>query len=146
MPPVIRESYIDLLSLSAKEDVAFTEARGKFLAEGPKVKGVLVNVDDFENLDWVNEVMQQYQEQDIPVIIAATQLNLSHDPLIAQSAGLVIKNAGIVAHGAQRARELGKGAIGGINTKSLKTGTEVLFDPKTRTIKTLYNEVIEEEN
>ena len=146
LPPVIRESYIDLLSLSTKDDVAFTENTGKFLAEGPKVKGVIVNPDEFEDLEQVNTVMQQYQDQDIPVIIAATQMNLSHDPLIAQSAGLVIKNAGIVAHGAQRARELGKGAIGGINTKILKTGTEVSFDPETRTIKKLYNEVIEQEN
>ncbi len=135
MPTVIRESDIDSLSLLTDDEGVFTEATGKFLAEGPRVTGVIVNPDEFEDLDQVNAVMRQYQEQDILVILAATQMNLSHDPLIAQSAGLVIKNAGLVAHGAQRARELGKGAIGGITTKILKTGTEVLFDPETRMIK-----------
>lgn len=139
MPPVIRESDIDIISLETENDRDFIEATGKFLAEGTKVTGVIVNPDEFEDLDQVNTVMQVYRAQDIPVILAATQMNLSHDPLIAQSAGLVIKNAGLVAHGAQRARELGKGAIGGINTKVLKTGTKVSFDPETRTVKKLDN-------
>jgi hypothetical protein len=135
MPSVIRESDIESLHLSQQDDASFTEAQGKFLAEGPQCTGVIVNVDEFESVQEVNGVMNAYQEKGIPIILAATQMNLSHDPLLGQATGLVIKNAGLVAHGAQRARELGKGAIGGINTKLLKTGMEVLFDPETRTIK-----------
>lgn len=134
MLSVIRESDIDSLSLVLKDNIAFTEATGRFLAEGPKIEGVIVNLDEFENLEQVNSVLQLYQKQNISVILAATQMNLSHDPLIAQAAGLIIKNAGLVAHGAQRARELGKGAIGGINTKILKTGTVIMFNPETSSI------------
>lgn len=64
-------------------------------------------------------------------------MNLSHDPFIAQAAGLVIENAGIVAHGAQRARELGKGAIGGIRSRQLKTGMRVFFDPINQIVRKL---------
>lgn len=138
MPPVIQESDIDILSLLENDNAAFIEAKGNFLAEGPAVTGVIVNSDDFKDFGQVNEIIQYYRQQGVPVILAATQINLSHDPLIGQAAGLVIKNAGLVAHGAQRARELGKGAIGGINTKSLLTGTKVSFDPETRTIKKIY--------
>ncbi len=134
MPPVIRESEIESLSLLEKDNVPFDSAVGKFLAEGQQVIGVIVNSDEFDDLSEVNLVMQEYRQKGILVILAATQMNLSHDPLIHQSAGLVIKNAGLVAHGAQRARELGKGAIGGINTKKLRTGTKVLFDPQTRSV------------
>ncbi len=135
MPAVIRESDIDNLGLATENDSDFTEATGKFLAEGSKVTGVIVNSDQFEDLEQVNAVMRGYKEQDMPIILAATQMNLSHDPLIAQSAGLVIKNAGIVAHGAQRARELGKGAIGGIDSRKLTTGMVVIFDPSNKSIK-----------
>ncbi len=134
MPPIIRETDIDSLGVLEEDTVEFTEAAGKFLAEGEKISGVVVNVDEFASLEQANEVMRNFKEQNIPVILAAVQMNLSHDPLIAQAAGLVIQNAGLVAHGAQRARELGKGAIGGIHTKMLKTGTEVVFDPETRTL------------
>lgn len=134
LPNVIRESDIDRISLVKDSDIEFTVAEGKFLAEGPTVQGVVLNVDEFENLSDVKELMRTYTEEGIPIILVGTQFNLTHDPLIAVAAGLVIQNAGIVAHGAQRARELGKGAIGGIQSKLLKTGTSVLFDPKTRSI------------
>ena len=143
LPPVIRESDIETLGFSEADDFDFTEVTGNFLAEGPTVVGVIVNIDEFEDLEQINTVIQRYEEQGILVILAATQLNLSHDPIISQSAGLVIKNAGIVAHGAQRARELGKGAIGGINTKNLKTGTEILFDPESRSLKKVDKKVDE---
>ena len=61
-------------------------------------------------------------------------MNLSHDPLIVQADGLVIENAGLVSHGAQRARELGRGAIGGIKVKHLKTGEYVSFDPSSKKV------------
>lgn len=135
LPHVIRESDIDSLSLRTESEEDFKEATGKFLASGEKVEGVIVNLDDFDGLDHANSTMKQYREQDVPIILVATQMNLSHDPFIAQAAGLVIENAGIVAHGAQRARELGKGAIGGIRSRQLKTGIKVFFDPATRTIR-----------
>lgn len=135
LPHVIRESDIEKLCSKAENISDFTEATGKFLAEGPQVEGTIVNLDEFESLDEASIVIGQYRERDIPIILVATQMNLSHDPFIARASGLVIENAGIVAHGAQRARELGKGAIGGIKSKQLKTGVKVLFDPMTRSIK-----------
>ena len=62
-------------------------------------------------------------------------MNLGHAPYIAMSSGLILENAGIVSHGAQRARELGKGAIGGIKSGRLKTGMRVLFDPVNKLVK-----------
>ncbi|MBM3227933.1 hypothetical protein FJZ27_03685 [Candidatus Peribacteria bacterium] len=137
MPSVIRESDVDGISLASDSDVDFTEAAGKFLAEGPLVEGTIVNLDECENLDQAAALMRQYQALNVSVVLVATQMNLSHDPFIAQSAGLVIENAGIVAHGAQRARELGKGAIGGIKSKQLKTGMRVFFDPLKQIIRKL---------
>lgn len=137
LPSIIKESDIDQLTLTKKDDAVFTEGTGKFLADGPQVTGIVVNIDEFDDPRNLNEVIRQYQDKGIPIVIAASQLNLSHDTLIAQSDGLAIKNAGIVAHGAQRARELGKGAIGGIDTRLLKTGMEVSFDPRNRTIRNL---------
>ena len=137
MPSVIRESDVDGIGLASDSDVDFTEAAGKFLAEGPVVEGVIVNLDECESLEQAAALMRQYQTLNTPVVLVATQMNLSHDPFIAQSAGLVIENAGIVAHGAQRARELGKGAIGGIKSKQLKTGMRVFFDPLNQVIRKL---------
>lgn len=137
MPSVIREMDIETLGLSIKNDSVFIEANGKFLADGEKITGVVVNIYEFDDLNKVNDVINEYRQKGIPVILAASQINLSHDPLISQAAGLVINNAGFVSHGAQRARELGKGAIGGINIKNIKTGTKILFDPKNSTIKKL---------
>lgn len=141
LPSVIRESDIDDLSLAVENNDDFTEAVGKFLAEGNQVEGVVVNLDEFGNLDSARVALEQYRAQDVPVILVATQLNLSHDPFISQAAGLVIENAGIVAHGAQRARELGKGAIGGIKSKQLRTGMKVFFDPVGRSVKRIDNYV-----
>lgn len=137
MPSVIRETDIEALGLLKIDEIEFTEASGKFLADGQKITGVVVNIDEFEDLNQVNYVINGYRQRGIPVILAATQINLSHDPLINQAGGLVIKNARFVSHGAQRARELGKGAIGGINIKNIKTGTKVLFDPENSKIKKL---------
>lgn len=132
---VIRESDIDNLTLKEEQVGDFSEATGKFLADGPQMEGVIVNLDDFKDLEGARVTIEQYRSQSIPIILVATQMNLSHDPYIAQSSGLVIENAGIVAHGAQRARELGKGAIGGIKSKQLVTGMKVFFDPYTRSVK-----------
>ena len=60
--------------------------------------------------------------------------------MIVAADGIVIENAGLVSHGAQRARELGRGAIGGIRSKHLKTGERVRFDPASRKILRLLEE------
>lgn len=135
MPHVITESNIEQITLRSDNETDFEEAVGKFLAEGVVVEGIIINIDEFGNLQDMTELMKQYQLCDTPIILAGTQMNLSHDPFIAQAAGLMIENAGIVAHGAQRARELGKGAIGGIKSKQLKTGMRVLFDPQKQVIR-----------
>lgn len=137
MPSVIRESDIDGISLTTDNNIDFTETTGKFLAEGPLGEGTIVNLDECESLEQAAALMREYQALSIPVILVATQMNLIHDPFIAQSVGLIIENAGIVAHGAQRARELGKGAIGGIKSKQLKTGMRIFFDPLNQVIRKL---------
>lgn len=137
MPSVITESNVDQISLRSDNDVEFNEAAGKFLAEGQIVEGIVVNIDEHKTMEDIADLMRQHQEAGIPIVLVATQMNLSHDPFIAQAAGLVIENAGIVAHGAQRARELGKGAIGGIKSRQLKTGMRVFFDPLNQIVRKL---------
>lgn len=137
MPSVITESNVDQISLRSEEDSEFDEITGKFLAAGSVVEGVVVNIDEHKVLENLAELMRQHHEAGVPIILVATQMNLSHDPFIAQAAGLVIENAGIVAHGAQRARELGKGAIGGIRSRKLKTGMRVSFDPINQIVRRL---------
>ena len=132
---VIRESDIEALELSSKGEDDFVEVKGKFLAEGQPVEGVIVNLDQCDNFDQIAQTIDTYRQQEVPIILVATQMNLGHDPYIAISSGLILENAGIVSHGAQRARELGKGAIGGIKSGRLKTGTMVLFDPVNRLVK-----------
>jgi phosphohistidine swiveling domain-containing protein len=135
MPHVIREFDVDRITLASDSEVDFIEAKGKFLAEGPSVEGRIVNLDEWPILEEASDLMRQYNIQGIAVVLVSTQMNLSHDPFIARAAGLVIENAGIVAHGAQRARELGKGAIGGIKARQLKTGMKVYFDPQNQLIR-----------
>jgi len=135
LPPVIRESDLESLNLSPDLNEGFTELKGKFLAEGKAVEGVVVNLDELGELSKVETVMKQYREQNVPIILVATQMNLGHDPFIALSSALILENAAIVSHGAQRARELGKGALGGIKSKYLKTGARIYFDPTKRLIR-----------
>jgi phosphohistidine swiveling domain-containing protein len=138
MPHVIRESDIDTLGILNETDEEFTQAMGNFLAEGPLIdRGTIINVDEFQTLSEVNDAMKKHKDLGIPVILVGSQMNLNHDYLIAQASGVVIENAGIVAHGAQRARDLGKGAIGGIKSNQLKTGMNVLFDPTNKIVRKL---------
>lgn len=140
MPHVILESDIDKLGFLKEDNTVFTEAAGNFLAAGEVVEdGVVVNLDEFEKLEDAIQTMDKYREQNMPIILAARQLSLIHDPLIVQATGLSIENCGIVAHGAQRARELGIGAIGGVRSKVLRTGMRVTFDPKKKLIRNLNN-------
>ncbi len=135
LPHVIRESDIEKLSLSEGNNGDFVEIKGKFLAEGQPVEGVVINLDQFEDMNQASVVAEEYRREGMQIILVATQMNLGHDPFIALSSGLILENAGIVSHGAQRARELGKGAIGGIKSERLKTGMKVLFDPVSRSVK-----------
>lgn len=135
IPAVIRDIDIDSIAPNSSSAESFTELRGKFISKGEAVQGVIVNVDDFDDVQEAAQVQKEYQERGIPVILVAKQINLGHDPLIINAAGLVIENAGMVSHGAQRARELGTGAIAGIRAAMLKTGVMVDFNPNERSIK-----------
>ncbi len=136
LPSVIRESDIDLIGeAESSEQTANLELLGKFLAGGRALaEAIIVNLEDFETVEAAREVLLFYRNQALPIVLVASQMNLSHDPLIVQADGLVIENAGLVSHGAQRARELGRGAIGGIKAKKLKTGERVSFDPSLKKV------------
>ncbi|MCL4208412.1 hypothetical protein KJZ63_02135 [Patescibacteria group bacterium] len=136
LPSVIRESDIDLIGeAESSEQIANLELLGKFLAGGKALaEAIIVNLEDFETVEAAREVLLFYRNQALPIVLVASQMNLSHDPLIVQADGLVIENAGLVSHGAQRARELGRGAIGGIKAKKLKTGERVSFNPSLKKI------------
>ena len=135
LPPVIRESDIDQLGEEDEELGDHIELFGKLLAQGQALaEAIIVNIEDFETVETAREVLLFYRNQALPIVLVASQMNLSHDPLIVQADGLVIENAGLVSHGAQRARELGRGAIGGIRVKHLKTGEYVSFDPSSKKV------------
>jgi len=141
LPRVIRADDIANICVSdGMADADFTTLTGTYLANGPPVTGVIVNIDEFASVAEVYATMESYQSQQLPVILVAQQMNLSHDPLIARAAGVIIENAAIVSHGAQRARELGKGAIGGILTKRLKTGVRATLNPSERTLQRIIND------
>ncbi len=136
LPSVIRESDVQNIGTENEDDLESSEFLGKLLSQGKTIEeATIVNIDNFDTLDDARETIQIYKSQDIRIILVASQMNLSHDPFIVQADGLVIENAGIVSHGAQRARELGKGAIGGIKSSRLLTGIKVFFDPSNRLVK-----------
>jgi phosphohistidine swiveling domain-containing protein len=134
MPKVIREQDIDAIDFLESTSENFSEAIGAFLANGESFVGQVVNIDDFDDLDVVISHIRELQSDNRKIILVAKQMNLSHDPLIVQADGLVIENCGLMAHGAQRARELGKGAIGSIRSKQLKTGLNLSFEPANKKI------------
>jgi phosphohistidine swiveling domain-containing protein len=137
MPSIIREADVDSIGLVTDCHTEFIEASGELLADGSSFEGIIVNLEESGSIDCAEDIIQQYLDLNILVILVARQMNLNHDPLIAQVAGLIIENASIVAHGAQRSRELGKGAIGGIKVKQLITGTKVFFDPRNQVVRKL---------
>jgi len=135
LPSVIRESDIDALGEENEELDDVFEFFGNLLAQGQALVGaIIVNIEDFETVEAAREALFFYRNQALPIVLVASQMNLSHDPLIVQADGLVIENAGLVSHGAQRARELGRGAIGGIRAKYFKTGEYVSFDPSLKKV------------
>jgi len=133
LPNVIFEKDIDSIGKNSNKE-EFISAEGTFLASGNSVEGVVINLDEV-NENSIQFLIDSLIKQGKRVILVAKQMNLSHDPYINQADGLILENAGMVSHGAQRARELGKGALGGIKTSNIKTGTEVLFDPQNRVIR-----------
>jgi phosphohistidine swiveling domain-containing protein len=135
LPSVIREVDIYTLGNEEEFDDPKRELFGKLLAQGEALaEAIIVNIEDFETVEAAREVLIFYRNQALPIVLVASQMNLSHDPLIIQSDGLIIENAGLVSHGAQRARELGRGAIGGIKAKNFKTSEHVSFDPSTKKV------------
>lgn len=129
MPPVIRRSDIDGIDVAAHKNGTFTESKGHLLSTAESVNGTVVNIDEFASIIDAQEKIQKLRTNGEIIILVGKQMNLSHDSLIHAAKAIVIENAGIVSHGAQRARELGRGAIGGINTRVLKTGMRVEHDP-----------------
>lgn len=135
LPVVLREEDIDAIGASEKETRAEGILKGKFLAHGAEIMGgVIVNIDDYTDTDALRKICDVLDQSGESIILVAQQMNLTHDPFINRAAGIVIQNAGIVSHGAQRARELGRGALGGISTQTLQTGMRVNFSPARRTI------------
>lgn len=135
MPSVIREVDINNLELASDNDELLREMAGKLLAQGSLIaEAVIVNIDEYTDPKTAMETIEGAKAEGSKVVLVASQMNLSHDPLIVAADGIVIENAGLVSHGAQRARELGRGAIGGVKSKHLKTGERVRFDPANRKI------------
>lgn len=136
IPSVLSEKNINRITLNiTPNSKKSTIMKGQLLAEGQKVKnGIIVNISDFSSINEARKIIFSYREINLDVILVTKQINLSHDPLIIYSSGVVIENASLVSHGAQRARELGIGAIGGIEIIQLKTGTIVNFEPNKKTI------------
>ena len=135
MPAVIREADIANLELASDKQELVREMAGKLLAQGALItNGIIVNVDEYDDPKEAMETIEKAKAEGSQVVLVASQMNLSHDPLIVAADGIVIENAGLVSHGAQRARELGRGAIGGVKSKHLKTGERVSFDPTNRKI------------
>lgn len=135
LPKVIREEDVETLGSIDEVDENITEFNGKFLAAGDSFTGIIVNLDEIGNKEDVEKMMHELKVQGKKIVLVAKQVNLSHDPYIALASGLIIENAGFVSHGAQRARELGRGALAGIKSKHLKTGTTVYFDPTLYTVR-----------
>lgn len=135
MPSVIREQDVDTLGLASDKYEYVKEMAGKLLAQGALIaSGIIVNIDEYDDPKEAMKMIKAVKADGSEVILVASQMNLSHDPLIVAADGIVIENAGLVSHGAQRARELGRGAIGGIKSRYLKTGERVNFDPENRII------------
>jgi len=142
-PPVIRESDIDSIGNEEIDDSQNSlELFGKLLAQGRALEeAIIVNIEDFETVEAARDVLLFYKKQALPIVLVASQMNLSHDPLIMQADGIMIENAGLVSHGAQRARELGRGAIGGVKAKLFKTGDHINFNPSMKKIIRNTNEI-----
>ncbi len=136
MPRVLRHDNLDEISQRQTPNEYFRHAIGQFIAPGATVEGAVVNLEEFNGSDSgeVLDMMEKLRRQGRKIILAAQQVNLTHDGYINMSDGIVLQNAGFVSHGAQRARELGVGALSGIEVGALITGMAVRFDPEGRSV------------
>lgn len=137
LPDVIRESDIAGIDTFSDKINGFTEAHGRFIAAGEVVEeAVIINLEELDpEKEDIQAIIDSYAESGLRIVLAANQVNLTHDPYIFRAAGMVLAHADMASHGAQRARELGTGAIAGIDIRRLKTGIKVFFDPTNRYIK-----------
>ncbi len=99
------------------------------LAEGPEINGIVVNIEEFKNREQAYALVKKLLQANKKIVLVAKELDLTHDSLISISSGLIVESAGIVSHGAQRARELNIGALSGIPITQLRSGSEVIFKP-----------------
>ncbi len=134
MPRILMNDNLEAIGHADDDDSPFTRAEGGLIAPGSGFDGVVVNLDEFADLEEARQTLESLAADGSQILLAARQLNLTHDPFVSNASGLVLQNAGFVSHGAQRAREMGVGALSGISVKKLKTGLRVRFDPQTRTI------------
>lgn len=96
---------------------------------------MVVNLDEYDSDPAaLIDAMNRLRDLGTKVILAAAQVNLTHDPFINRADGIVLRNAGFVSHGAQRARELGVGALSGIDTRQLLSGMKIVLDPEGRRV------------
>lgn len=137
MPRVLRHDTVGDISSKSAHAEAFTEADGQLIAAGRPVQGIVVNLDQMGDYTEAMRLVDSLRADGYSVIIAASIINLTHDPYLNKAEGLVLENAGFVSHGAQRARELGIGALSGIDTARLRTGMRVLFDPESGIVQNL---------
>ena len=141
LPHVIYSESLSDIKLRGEQKVGAAVLQGRFLAPGARVQGIVVNVDAHASIQHAAAEIADARSRQLPVILVATQLNLSHDPLICQADGLIIENAGLVSHGAQRAREIGRGAVGGISAADLANGSMIDFDPVNAVVTKLQTQV-----
>jgi phosphohistidine swiveling domain-containing protein len=101
------------------------------------VEGIVVNLDQAGHYEEAMRLLDSLRADGHSVILAAKVMNLTHDPYLNKAEGLILESAGFASHGAQRARELGVGALSGIDTARLRTGMRVLFDTDSGVVRNL---------
>lgn len=136
MPRVLRHDTTNEINSRKNGDTRFRQAYGQFIAPGKPVEGTIINLDDSNKEELIKRLNQFYKDGE-PIVLAAKSITLTHDPFINKSSGLILQQAGFVSHGAQRARELGVGALSSIDTSLLRTGMKVSFDPAARRVKSI---------
>ncbi len=143
MPTVITPSSISSIEVGVSNNRKLVEEKGRFLSHGTAVQGVVIKLDDYGELEddpqhtraALHQRIQELKGKGVKVILAARQVNLTDDPLINLADGLILQKAGIVSHGAQRARELGIGALSGIDISIIDSGMKIIFDPHNRMVR-----------
>jgi phosphohistidine swiveling domain-containing protein len=137
MPSVLRHDRVDDISYESARAKEFTEADGQLIAAGRPVEGVVVNLDQAGHYAEAMSLLDSLRADGHSVILVAKVMNLTHDPYLNKAEGLILESAGFASHGAQRARELGVGALSGIDTARLRTGMRVSFDTDSGVVRNL---------